>query len=317
MVRPASAAPDGMDKHAGMRRLAVAAVVVLLGACSSSAGEDPTTTTPTTATTTTTAATTTTTEPAAVTAGRLQTAIDRYVTTQAVPFSVVAVDLATGARATHLADRRLLSASLYKLFVAAELERRIADGALDRAQPAGDGSGRSVEQCLEAMIVVSDNPCGVAGLRTVGGGALDGSLHAAGYVGTTLGSPQQTTATDVALFLQRAHDGSLLGAGAGHVEATKHLYALLQRQQVNDRLPIGLPPGTPVAHKTGDRRTVAHDAGVVTTSRGPLLLAVLTGPWPLPCCDADHPGAAEARAFAAIAGLGRAVYDVMQARPVG
>jgi len=300
----------------GMRTLAFVVVLALLGAgCGGSGGDDPATTSTTTAVTTTTTIPTTTTEPASSIASRLQSTIDGYVGTQAVPFTVVAVDLTSGARAAHLADRVLLSASLYKLFVAAELERRIADGALDPTGPAGDGSGRTVEQCLDAMIVVSDNPCGVAGLRIVGGGALDASLHAAGYEGTTLGSPQQTTAADVALFLQRAHDGSLLGAGAGHLEATKHLYGLLQRQQVNDRLPTGLPPGTPIAHKTGDRRTVAHDAGIITTARGPLLLAVLSGPWPLPCCDADHPGAAEAKAFAAIAGLGRVVYEAMETSP--
>jgi beta-lactamase class A len=84
---------------------------------------------------------------------------------------------------------------------------------------------------------------------------------------------------------------------------------LLRRQQVNDRLPLGLPPATPIAHKTGDILHWAHDAGVITTPRGDVLLAVLSGPWPSPCCDADHPGAAEAKAFGAIAALATAVYE--------
>jgi beta-lactamase class A len=302
-----------MRKHAGMRRLTVIiAVVLLAAACGGSERAEPTTTTTTVATTTTTIPTTTT-EPASAVAARLQAAIDGYVGTQAVPFSVVAVDLTSGARASHLGDRRLLSASLYKLFVAAELERRIAEGLLDRTRPAGDGQGRTIDQCIEAMIVVSDDPCGVAGLQIIGRGAHDHALRAAGYASTSLANPQQTTADDVALFLQRAHDGTLLGEGTAHVAATKHLYGLLERQQVNDRLPTGLPPGTPIAHKTGDRRTVAHDAGIITTSRGPLLLAVLTGPWAQPCCDAARPGPAEARAFAAIAGVARVVYEVMEA----
>jgi beta-lactamase class A len=289
-----------------MRHLVAALVLILVG-CSGSdrPSPDPATST----TTTTTAPSTTTTEPASSVAARLRSTIDAYVARQPVAFSVVAVDLATGARAGHLEDRRLLSASLYKLFVAAELERRIADGTLDPDGPAGDGSGRTVGACLEAMIVVSDNPCGAAGLRLVGGGQHDPALRAAGYAGTTLASPQQTTAADVALFLQRARDGTLLGDG--RAAATKHLYGLLQRQQVNDRLPTGLPAGTPIAHKTGDRRTVAHDAGVITTRRGDIVVVVLSGPWPLPCCDADHPGEPERIAFAAIAGLGRAVYDAL------
>jgi beta-lactamase class A len=157
------------------------------------------------------------------------------------------------------------------------------------------------------MIVVSDNACGVAGLDTVGRGAMDARLHEHGFVATSLASPQQTSAADVALFLTEARDGTLLGPGGEDV--TAELYGLLQRQQVNDRLPTGLPPGTPIAHKTGDILHWAHDAGIITTPRGDVLLAVLSGPWSSPCCDADHPGPAEAKAFAAIADLAKAVYD--------
>jgi len=253
------------------------------------------------ATTTTSAAV----DPAAL-GTRLQSVVDDFTAQQPVPFSVVVVDLSTGARASHLADRSVLSASLYKLFVARELIRRTGTGELSRDAPAGDTMNRTIGQCIEAMIVVSDNACGAAGLRLVGGGALDGLLHRDGFVSTSLASPQQTSAADVALFFERARDGTLLGPGgeAGSAE----LYSLLQRQQVNDRLPTGLPAGTPLAHKTGDRLHWAHDAGVMTTRRGDVLLAALSGPWDAPCCDADHPGASEAVAFGAIAELGREVY---------
>jgi hypothetical protein len=242
----------------------------------------------------------------AASAPDLQAALDRFVADRAVPFSVVAEDRSTGTRAVHLADRQVLSASLYKLFVAAELLRRVGDGTLDRDAPVGDGSDRTVGDCIHDMIVVSDNRCGAWGLRQVGGGRLDVSLGQQGFKGTSLASPQRTTAADVALFLTKARDGTLLGPSAA--AATAELYELLRSQQVKDRLPLGLPPGTPIAHKTGDRRHWAHDAGVVTTPAGDLLLVVLSGPWPAPCCDADHPGPAEARAFGEIAALARALY---------
>jgi beta-lactamase class A len=219
------------------------------------------------------------------------------------------VDLATGARAAHLGDRQVRSASLYKLFVARELLRRIFAGTLERDAPAGDGEGRTVDECLRAMIVVSDNKCGVAGLGIVGGGAQDAALRRDGFVATSLAAPQLTSADDVAVFFERARDGTLLGAGSE--AASAELYQLLREQQVNDRLPLGLPPGTPIAHKTGDIHQWAHDAGVITTRRGDVLLAVLSGPWPLPCCDADHPGEAERVAFGAIGELGRVVYDAV------
>lgn len=255
------------------------------------------------ATTTVAPRATSTTTPPAV---GLQGAIDAYAARQAVPFGIVAVDLRSGERAERLAGRQVLSASLYKLFVARELLRQITAGALDRESQAGDGNGRTWGQCLTDMIVVSDDPCGVAGLKHVGRGALDPSLHAAGYVGTTLSSPQQTTPADVALFLIRTRDGTLLGPDGA--APTGKLWELLRRQQVRDRFPRGLPPGTPIAHKTGDRTGWAHDGGVITTPRGEVLLVAMTGPWSSPCCHAERPGPAEERAFASLAGLAGEVF---------
>jgi beta-lactamase class A len=208
-----------------------------------------------------------------------------------------------------LADRKVLSASLYKLFVARELQRRVYAGTLDRAgpaAPAADGTGRTVGECIRDMIVGSDNPCGTWGLGQVGSGRLDATLARDGFPGTSLASPQQTTAADVARFFERARDGTLLGPG--REAATGELYGLLRAQQVNDRLPAGLPPGTPIAHKTGDRIHWAHDAGIIS-GPGEVLLVVLSGPWPAPCCDADHPGPGEDRAFGAIAELARRVWS--------
>ena len=156
------------------------------------------------------------------------------------------------------------------------------------------------------MIVVSDNGCGLWGLGLVGAGRLDAALARDGFPGTSLAGPQQTTAADVARFLERARDGTLLGPGGE--AATAELYGLLRAQQVNDRFPLRLPPGTAVAHKTGDRLHWAHDAGIITAPGRELLLVVLSGPWPAPCCDADHPGPAEERAFGAIAELTRRAW---------
>jgi beta-lactamase class A len=235
--------------------------------------------------------------------------VDRFAAGQPVPVSVVARLLPDGPVVARSADRRVLSASLYKLFVARELLRRVGAGTLDRAAPAvpaAGGRSRTAGDCIREMIVTSDNPCGTWGLGQVGGGRLDATLARDGYPDTSLAGPQQTTAADVARFLERARDGTLLGPGGE--AATAELYGLLQSQQVNDRLPRGLPPGTPVAHKTGDRLHWAHDAGIVTAPGGELLLVVLSGPWPAPCCDADHPGPGEERAFEAIAELARRAW---------
>lgn len=239
-------------------------------------------------------------------AGPLERAVQEFVAAQSVPFSVVAVDLVAGAGAYHLADRQVLSASVYKLFVARELLRRVYLGELARTAPMGDEEGRTVEACIRDMLVLSDNDCGVAGLGIVGRGDQDAELRAFGFSSTSLASPQRTSAADVARFLRAARDGTLFGPGGA--AASAELYGLLARQAVRDRFPLGLPAATPLAHKTGDRVGWAHDAGIFSTPSGDVLLVALSGPWPPPCCDADRPGPAEVVAFGALADLARVVY---------
>jgi beta-lactamase class A len=57
-------------------------------------------------------------------------------------------------------------------------------------------------------------------------------------------------------------------------DASDEMIAILKRQQFNDRIPAGLPPGTPVAHKTGEITRIQHDAAIVYGPR-PFVLVVL------------------------------------------
>jgi beta-lactamase class A len=53
--------------------------------------------------------------------------------------------------------------------------------------------------------------------------------------------------------------------------------AVLLRQEFNDEIPAGLPPGTRVAHKTGQITGHLHDAAIIYPSgRAPYVLVVLT-----------------------------------------
>ena len=237
---------------------------------------------------------------------RLQAAVNNFAAGQSVPFDVVVHDFATGNRASIQSTRVVLSASLYKLFVSRELFRRIHEGQLSPDAPINDADHHTVAQCLDLMITISSDECGVAGLNMVGKGNLDPSIHAQGYGGTYLASPQRTSAADVALYFERLRDGSLLPQ-----PELDTLRGYLERQQVNDRLPQGLPAGTKIAHKTGDRYGWAHDAGIVHAPSGDYLIVVLSGPWPGKCCYPNPPGEAPPAAFPAIAKLSTAVYDVV------
>jgi beta-lactamase class A len=79
-----------------------------------------------------------------------------------------------------------------------------------------------------------------------------------------------TTADDMALLFQLLLEGSVVSS-----EASAEMLELLDQQQVNYLLPAGLPEDVVVAHKTGTLPGLIHDCGVIYTSSGPVVVAVL------------------------------------------
>jgi beta-lactamase class A len=60
-------------------------------------------------------------------------------------------------------------------------------------------------------------------------------------------------------------------------QASQKLLAIMEKQQLNDRLPHYLP-GIRMAHKTGDGQPfIANDAGVLWVNDQPIVLVVFTG----------------------------------------
>jgi beta-lactamase class A len=81
-----------------------------------------------------------------------------------------------------------------------------------------------------------------------------------------------TTARDLAIILRAIQEGR-----AAPPPATREMLRILLAQEFNERIPAGLPSGTPVAHKTGDITAVSHDAAIVyPPGRKPYVLVVLT-----------------------------------------
>jgi beta-lactamase class A len=97
-------------------------------------------------------------------------------------------------------------------------------------------------------------------------GVEDGKAYRAGLNNTT-------TARDLATILAALESGR-----AALPASTDAMREILLRQEFNDGIPAGLPPGTRVAHKTGWITATAHDAAIVYPSSGePYVLVVLTG----------------------------------------
>ncbi len=81
-----------------------------------------------------------------------------------------------------------------------------------------------------------------------------------------------TTARDLAILLDAIASGAAASAASNDT-----IRQMLLAQEFNDGIPAGLPPGTPVAHKTGEITAIAHDAAIVyPPGRGPYILVVLT-----------------------------------------
>jgi beta-lactamase class A len=214
--------------------------------------------------------------PAPVKTG-LQQLLDGFVASNPDKFGIVVKDMTTGETASISPDRQIASASLYKLFVAQRIYQQIDLGQLSYGQDAGGGSGLNISGCLKIMINISDNTCGRALGSILGWGAQDQALGIEGYKATTLASPQKTSAADVATLLGRLYNGTLVSANSSN-----QFLGLLKDQRVNNRLPVGLPAGTAIAHKTGDLDGVVHDAGIVYGPKTNYLVVVTSGPWNTP-----------------------------------
>lgn len=91
------------------------------------------------------------------------------------------------------------------------------------------------------------------------------------------------------------HDGR-----GGPLSATvcRGMLDIMRRQQVRDRLPLLLPAGVEIAHKTGSVTRVSNDAAILYAPRSACVVAVFT-----------RDLADERKGRLAIGQVGRAVYD--------
>jgi len=165
------------------------------------------------------------------------------------------------------------------------------------------GSTRTLAQLSELMITVSSNLATNLLIERLGVDNIQRGVHALGADGMKVlrgvedtkafqaGVNNTTTARALARLLQAIAAGEAVDPAS-----SRAMSAILERQTFNDGIPAGLPPGTRVAHKTGDITRIQHDAAIVYAPR-PFVLVVLTR------------GIAEQKeSYALIAGITRQIY---------
>ena len=151
----------------------------------------------------------------------------------------------------------------------------------DKEVYAAIGKTMTLRQLCDAMITMSSNfaanllieRLGVASVRrTVASLGADGMQVLRGVEDQKAydkGLNNTTTARGLLVLFDRLAHGTAVDA-----ESDAQMIAILKRQHFNTAIPAGLPPGTVVAHKTGDITRIHHDAGIVY-GPSPYVLVVL------------------------------------------
>jgi len=173
--------------------------------------------------------------------------------------------------------------------------RSILDGSpyqLDKADDSDStlydlvGQKRTIRQLVDLMETVSSNLATNLLIALVDAKRANATAHALGADSILVlrgvedgkayraGTNNTTTARDLGMLFT-----ALAQYRAASPAACREMLEILGRQHFTEGIPAGLPPGTPVEHKTGWIGSVVyHDAGIVRPAgRAPYVLVVLTG----------------------------------------
>ncbi len=183
-----------------------------------------------------------------------------------------------GRQASSDGGKKFVTASTYKLFVAYGILKGIQDGRWGMQTDVLPG--KNIGQCLDVMIVNSDNICAEAMGRMVGWGELDNMVHGLGlgstflnnyYSNGSLNGDKFSTSDDEANFLLKLHNQQLLDA-----DKTSYLLSLMSRQVYREGIPKGVMKGSVVSDKVGFLGGYLNDAAVIYGQNRRYIMVVLT-----------------------------------------
>lgn len=225
-------------------------------------------------------------------------------------YSIAIKNLKTGESYYKDEGKKYSIGSLYKLWVMAEAERQIAGGQLSETEILSDDVAAvnnrygippeaadlsegvisfTVKEAMEQMIIISHNYAAWLLAEKLGVDNVREFLRTNNFKESVYSDPPQSTAADIALFLEKLYNSEFVGS--------PQMIEILKKQQLNSKLPKYLPEGTIIAHKTGEVDYFSHDAGIVYTDRGDYIIVVFS--------ESDYPPGAEDR----IAQISKAVYE--------
>ena len=224
-------------------------------------------------------------EPAVVQDSELQTLISNWAEAQSANYAIAieeldnAVDNSQLRTASYHASEQMVPASVYKVFVAYAVLHEVEQGAYTLESVLRNDY--TIKECLEEMIVNSDNDCGRAIGFELGWQEINALLAAQGFTDTDLYNYQPpsedpvgdkyTTAADTTKLMKGLYDGSLLNA-----EHTALLFDMMERQVWRERIPAGLPEGTRVISKPGWLEGIQTETAIVYTPVNTYAITILS-----------------------------------------
>lgn len=154
----------------------------------------------------------------------------------------------------------------------------------DREVYARVGKTMTLRELNEAMITVSSNFAANLMIEKLDVEKVKATVRRLGADGMKVlrgvedgkafekGLNNETTARGLLVLFEKLAKGKAVSPSAD-----REMIEVLKRQKFRDAIPAGLPPGTPVAHKTGNITRIQHDAGIVYGPRPYVLVVLVRG----------------------------------------
>lgn len=164
------------------------------------------------------------------------------------------------------------SASIYKLLLTYPLSQKLPYSQWATTKLKVGSRTLSVQDCVSAMLKVSDNNCAVAVGNYVGWGWADTQLKSIGLTSTVLNRANGpvTTAADTTKYLSQLYSGNLFDS-----DSRQFILDALSKQIYRSGIPAGCPQ-CDVADKIGDLGNVRHDAGIISAGNKTYILSIFT-----------------------------------------
>lgn len=210
----------------------------------------------------------------------LTTAIREWAATQPVNYGVAVRELTGNQRtAEYQADRVMVTASTYKVFLVAAFLHAVEQGdtSYDQQLPIG----YSAEACIDRLLLRSENDCAYDLGNIIGWDDIDLLMQNYGFSATRLNNydtagnatqgDKQSSARDEASLMEQLANGTLLGT-----DYTDAIIDRLKRQIWRERVPAGVPEGVGVADKPGWLDAVQNDAAIVYGHKSTYVIVIMS-----------------------------------------